>query len=77
MNKARRKRLEDVISQLRDMYDELTSLQEEEQEAADNMPENLQMSDRYDTMCEIADDFEEAANDLDDILDRLDETLSK
>lgn len=77
MNKARRKRLDDVIHQLRDMYDELTSLQEEEQESADNMPENLQDSDRYHTMCEIADDFEEAANDLDDILDRLDETLNK
>lgn len=77
MNKARRQRLEEVISQLRDMYDELTCLQYEEQEAADNMPENLQESDRYYTMCEIADDIEEAANDLDCVIDSLDETLSK
>lgn len=47
MNKERRKRIEDVISKLESLKDEVYEILEEETEYRDNIPENLQQSERY------------------------------
>lgn len=46
MNNQRRKAIKDAITRLESITDNLRTLLEEEQEYYDNMPENLQGSDR-------------------------------
>lgn len=58
MNKERRKRLDDVISQLEEIQAEVASIAEEEREAFDNMPESLQCSERGEQVSENADDLD-------------------
>ena len=41
MNKERRKQLDEIISKLEDIKQDIVSLQDEEQEYFDNMPEAL------------------------------------
>ena len=47
MNNPRRKKLQAIIDQLEELKSSLEELQEEEEECRDNMPENLQGSERY------------------------------
>ena len=47
MNKARRKAIEKVVSDLYDIQSAVEELRDEEQEYLDNIPENLQGSERY------------------------------
>jgi molecular chaperone GrpE (heat shock protein) len=69
MNKIRRKSLRDIIDQLEELKDALDTLKEEEEEYRDNIPENMQGSERY----EIA---EAACDNLDSAVDSLDEVIS-
>ena len=46
MNKERRKSLREIQSKLERLGQDLEVLKEEEEEYRDNMPENLQESDR-------------------------------
>lgn len=47
MNKIRRKALQDIHDKLTDLSAELEALKDEEDEYRENMPENLQGSERY------------------------------
>lgn len=69
MNKARRKQLEEISSKISEIRDELESIMGDEEEYRDNIPENLQGSERY----EIADT---ACSEMQDALDSLDEAIS-
>ena len=69
MNKPRRKALEKIAETLNELYEELESLRDEEQDYMDNMPENLQGSERYEAA-------ENAVGYMDDALDRLGDTIS-
>ena len=69
MNKARRKALDEVISKIEEAKELLENLQAEEEEYRDNMPENLQGSERY----EAAD---AAVDNLSSAVDALDEAIS-
>lgn len=67
MNKQRRKTLNEIYDKLAELKDLLEEVQQEEEEYRDNMPENLQSSERYEkaeTACEnlecIVSLFEEA-----------------
>ena len=62
MNKQDREKLQDLI-------DELSYLQEAEQEKYDNMPENLQESERADKFQEDADQIQEAIDTLQSVLE--------
>lgn len=75
MNKARRKWLEDVIAKLEEQKEELESIQCEEQESYDNMPESLQYSERGEAIEENANDLDSYASDLQDVIDNLQEIL--
>ena len=60
MNKARRKNIQDVVNQLEDLKSTLEDLQGEEEEYRDNIPENLQGSERYEKAEEACDTLSEA-----------------
>lgn len=77
MNKARRKWLQSVIDALEEQKCEIESIQEEEQEAYDNMPEGLQEAERGQTIYENCDTLESAASDLEDIISNLQEALER
>lgn len=69
MNKIRRKNLQSIIDQLEELKSSLEDLQSEEEEYRDNMPENLQGSERY----ELAD---ASCDNLCDAVSNLEETIS-
>ena len=83
MNNIRRKeikksiaKLETVISLIEEIAGDLELIQEEEQEAFDNMPEGLQESERGEKMQECVDSFDEILSVLNDEID-LTEIIEK
>lgn len=68
MNKFRRQALDKIAIKISELMIELEALRDEEQECFDNMPENLQHSERG----EMA---EEAISNLDEALDSLEEAF--
>lgn len=76
MNQERRAKIEKLVeevqslcNELRDKSGELTSLQQEEQECFDNLPEGLQQADRGQSMEAIASALEDALSNLDSAID--------
>lgn len=76
MNNARRKQLQRIQDELRDIYERLDILCDEEQEAYDNMPESLQDTERgersqnaIDTLESVRDQVLEAADELDEVFE--------
>ena len=90
MNSARRLQIKNIMSKLNDIKSQLdalkeavTDIQAEEEEYRDNMPENLQESDRYCKADEACDKIEDANNNFDNIdeeieaaLDSLEESMA-
>ncbi len=66
MNNQRRKQIEAVLNKLADLRSRVEELQSEEQDYFDNMPENLQQSER-------GEKAEQAASRLEDTLAAFDE----
>lgn len=75
MNNTRRKAIQNIIDKLDDLMQEIEALQEEEQEALDNMPESLQESERGQAMQEAVENLEYAASAAQDVLDYLNESM--
>ena len=82
MNKSRRKRIASVISILENIIDydliesakdELEDILYEEEDAYDNMPENLQYSMRGEESSDAIDNLQEAVYNLEEALDSLNE----
>ena len=73
MNKDRRKILEEVSGLLSEAYAKLEEVAEEETESFDNIPENLQNSERYDRAAEVVELLESAYSDLEDVINAIDE----
>ncbi len=71
MNKLRRKALEDIIEQLDVIHDTLEELRGEEEEYRDNMPENLQSSERYEKADAACDSLYEAISNLEEALGNI------
>ena len=71
MNKHRRKVLHQLFSQLIEIRDNLEIVVEEENEAKDNFPENLQQSERYEAMEEAVYNLEEAFSGIETAIDSL------
>ena len=69
MNKIRRKNLQAIIDRLEKLKGSLEDIQAEEEEYRDNIPENMQESERY----EKADD---ACDNLSSAVDSLEEAIS-
>lgn len=66
MNMQRRKRIEKVGRMLEELLEEIRALQEEEQEAYDNLPESFQSSERGEAIWEAADNLESAVSSLEE-----------
>lgn len=71
MNKARRKALDEVISKIEEAKELLENLQAEEEEYRDNMPENLQSSERYEAADAAVDNMSSAVDALDEAISSI------
>ena len=75
MNKERRKSLREIQSKLDRLGQDLETLKEEEEEYRDNMPENLQESDRYQRADEVCDLLQEALESMDNAYQPIEEAV--
>ena len=75
MNKARRKKLGEIIDQLEYLREDLDAVASEEREAYDNLPESLQESDRGCAMEEAADEIDDICSELEELRDRIVEVV--
>jgi len=73
MNKARRKWLSDIYEAIENAKNEIENIREEEQESYDNIPENLNMTDRASTMEENIDNLDYIVSSLEDALEYFDD----
>ena len=64
MNKKQRERLNELIEQVEGIVSEIEEMAEEEQEKYDNMPENMQDSERGEAFQEAAVNLQVAADEL-------------
>ena len=66
MNNQKRKRLKEAIELMERATAIIEEIKDEEQEALENLPENLQESERAENMQECIDLLEEIQSDLED-----------
>ena len=71
MYNARRKEIEKITADLEAIKELIEALQEEEQDAFDNLPESIQYGERGDKMQSAIDNLEYAADNIQDCLDNL------
>ncbi len=67
MNNQRRKGIEAVLNELADLRSRIETIQSEEQDAYDNMPEGLQQSERGQKAEESCSRLEDALTAFDDL----------
>ncbi len=75
MNKVRRKQLQEVYNRIRTAREDLSDILSEEQQAFDNMPENLQETERGQESDEIIDCLDDAVGAMDDAIEMIFEIL--
>lgn len=80
MNKERRKQVNEVIEQIKDLWeqatvirDELENIRDEEQGCLDNMPENLSGSERYEKIENAIEELGSASDTVDEIISSAEE----
>lgn len=71
MNKTRRAKITESVGFLETAKQMLSEVLDEEQDAMDNMPENLQESERYSKMEDACCTLEYAIDDLDLVVDSV------
>ena len=71
MNRERRKALAAIRNQLYDLHDLLEEIQQEEEEYRDNIPENLQGSERYERADEACDNLFSAISSLEEAIEYI------
>lgn len=76
MNKSRRASLKRALSYLENASRLIHDAKYEEQDALDNMPENLQNSERYEAMESAIDAMEDAISAIDDVRDCIDRAIA-
>lgn len=73
MNNKRRELLKNAISLLDTASNIVNTVLEQEQDCLDNMPENLQMSQRYENMELAVDCLEDAVSSIDDAKNKIED----
>lgn len=73
MNANRRKELQKVWDSLCEIEATLESLRDDEQDYLDNIPENLQSSERYEIAESAVDSLDSALSSLEEAMDYIDE----
>ena len=76
MNKTRRASIKIAASYLDKAIDLIRTAKEDEQDALDNMPENLQNSERYEAMESAIDNLEDALSNIDEAKDCIDKAIA-
>lgn len=76
MNKDRRKQLTEIRGRLNEIWDELETIQGEEQDYFDNMPESIQSGERGDAAQEAAEALESAHGCVHDAMSYIEEAES-
>jgi prefoldin subunit 5 len=71
LNQSRRKRIREVITKLNDCSSNLETIKDEEDEAREGIPENLQTSELYSCSEESSDRIDEAISELQEAVDSL------
>lgn len=71
MNKQRRKTINEIYEKIADLRNLLEEVKGEEEEYRDNMPENLQNSERYYVAEEACDNLDSAISSLEEALDYI------
>lgn len=71
MNKERRKAIEKLVGRLNELRNDIESIQQEEQDAFDNMSESFQEGERGEAMQEGLDQLESAVNGVDESIEAL------
>ena len=77
MNKTRRKKIEEVISKLEEIRDEIEEISRDEMGAFDALPESLQDGERGQQIYENADDIEYQSSMVDDIISELQDIIER
>ena len=76
MNKERRKALKEIIETLESIKDiDLSTLLAEEEEYRDNIPENLQCSEKYDASTNSRDSLDQAIGSIEDAICFIQEAI--
>lgn len=73
MNRERRKNIQSIIDQLEKLSGAIEEIQYEEEEYRDNIPENLQSSERYEVADEAVSSLESAISSLEEVIASLEE----
>ena len=73
MNKNRRKKIQEVAEQIDLLKGEVEDILSEEEEYRDNIPENMQSSERYDTAEAACDNLQNAVDSIEEALSCLEE----
>ena len=71
MNKIRRKALKALMDQLEDIKSALEEIQSEEEDYRDNIPENLQGSERYEIADAACDNLSDTVSSLEDVISSI------
>lgn len=71
MNNTRRKQIQVIIDKLVALQEDLERIQDEEQEAFDNIPESLWETERYEMNEEAIENLDTAKDSLDTLLEYL------
>lgn len=77
MNNKRRERLQAAVSHLEIANEIVEEVKNEEQDCLDNMPENLQSSERYEIMENAIDYLDDAISYLGDAEDLIKQACEK
>lgn len=75
MNKYQRKEIGKILKRLQDIKNDISLYLNEEQEKYDNMPENLQMSEKAENIQEAISNLEEAESLVDDLIFSLENSI--
>lgn len=76
LNAGRRKKLTVAIDHLREASNIVDQIKDEEQDSLDNMPENLQESERYSNMEEAVDVLEDALVSINEAFEHVEDAMN-
>ena len=75
MNKERRKTRQEISEQLESLKSDLASVQSDEEEYRDNIPENMQSGERYERAEAACDSLAEAVSQLEDAISSIETAM--
>lgn len=76
MNNSRRKALQKIYAAIEEVKSDLENIYDVEQEAFENIPENLEGSERYEAAENAVDNLDNAFSGLDEVLEYLEEAMA-